>query len=361
MEGIFEVGKIDMILGAFRASDAWGDRGEIEFEVHAVVALALDGDAPEFLGFVVIFESGDLSGGSPGADEVGDGFFVDAEEAHGGAVFGGHIGDGGAIDHGERAGTWAVEFDELADHLGFAKDLGDVEDDIGGGDAFGDGADEVNADDFWGEEIDWLAEHPGFGFDAADAPTDDPEAVDHRGMGVSADEGIWVIDAIFFEDTFGEIFEIHLVDDADSWWDDAESFEGLLAPLEEHVAFTISFKFEVEIFFEGGGVAKEVDLDGVIDHEIDGDEGFDHFGVAAEASDGRAHGGEIDEEGDAGEVLEDDASDDEGDFDGSGGVGVPVGESADVFFADAFSVAIAEDAFEDDADANGEAGDATDA
>ena len=59
--------------------------------------------------------------------------------------------------------------------------------------------------------------------------------------------------------------------------------------------------------------------------------------------------------------MEDDARDDEGDFDGSGGVGVPVGESADVFFADAFSVAIAEDAFEDDADANGEAGDGADA
>ena len=105
MEGIFEVGKIDMILGAFGAGDAWGDRGEIEFEVHAVVALALDGDAPEFLGFVVIFESGDLGGGSTGADEVGDGFFVDAEESHSGAIFRGHIGDRGAIDHGERAGT----------------------------------------------------------------------------------------------------------------------------------------------------------------------------------------------------------------------------------------------------------------
>jgi hypothetical protein len=69
----------------------------------------------------------------------------------------------------------------------------------------------------------------------------------------------------------------------------------------------------------------------VVDDEVDGDEGLDHFRIAAHAVDGGAHGGEVDEEWDAGEVLEDDACDDEGDFEIAGGFGVVVCEVGDVF------------------------------
>jgi hypothetical protein len=60
-------------------------------------------------------------------------------------------------------------------------------------------AGEVDADDFGHEESDRLAEHAGFGLDAAHAPADDAEAVDHGGVGVGADEGVGVKDAVFFE------------------------------------------------------------------------------------------------------------------------------------------------------------------
>ena len=43
----------------------------------------------------------------------------------------------------------------------------------------------LHADDVGGEEIHRLAEHRGFGLDAADAPGDDAEAVDHRGVAES--------------------------------------------------------------------------------------------------------------------------------------------------------------------------------
>jgi hypothetical protein len=72
--------------------------------------------------------------------------------------------------------------------------------------------------------------------------------------------------------------------------------------------------------------------------------------------DGGTHGGKIDEERDAGEILEDDTGDDEGDFIFAGGFGAVVGEVGDVFFGDFEAVIIAEEGLENDPDGNGEFG-----
>jgi hypothetical protein len=87
-----------------------------------------------------------------------------------------------------RAG--AVELDELADDLRLAQQFGDEQHEVGGGDAGGEFAGEINADDFRDEEGDRLAEHAGLRLDAAHAPADDAEAVDHGGVRVGADEGV---------------------------------------------------------------------------------------------------------------------------------------------------------------------------
>jgi len=49
---------------------------------------------------------------------------------------------------------------------------------VGRGHAFAQRTREVHADDIGREKIDRLAEHARLGFDAADAPTDNAEAVD---------------------------------------------------------------------------------------------------------------------------------------------------------------------------------------
>ena len=85
------------------------------------------------------------------------------------------------------------------------------------------------------------------------------------------------------------------------------------------------------------------------------------FGILLQLRNRVAHGGEIDEERDAGEILQHDASDDEGNFIGNGRLGVPVGEGLDVVFADALSVEIAQHGLEDDADADGQFRDGPDA
>ena len=217
-------------MGTLGTGDGGDDGREVEGKVIGVVDIAFLRDTPHFLGLEVVLDSAAEFLGTAGAAEVVDGLVIDGEEAHGGAVFGGHVGDGGAVWEAEGLGSGAVELDEFPDDAVGAEDFGDAEGEVGGGDAFGEVAVEADADDFGNEEGDGLAEHSCFSFDAADAPTDDAEAVDHGGVGVGADEGVGVEDVVFIENSFGEILEVDLVDDADSWRDDAEGFEGLLAP-----------------------------------------------------------------------------------------------------------------------------------
>ncbi len=92
----------------------------------------------------------------------------------------------------------------------------------------------------------------------------------------------------------------------------------------------------------------------MVNDQINGNEWFDEFRVFAESGDGRAHGGEVNEQGDAREILKHDARDDERDLFGALGPGAPVGERSDVLLADLFAVVIPQHGFEDDADAHGQ-------
>ena len=125
-------------------------------------------------------------------------------------------------------------------------------------------------------------------------------------------------------------------------------------PLEEFVALAVALEFHFEIEREGLGVPEEIDLHGVIDDEVDGDEWLDDPGIFAESLDCTPHGGEIDEERDAGEVLKDDAGYDEGNLFLGGRSGFPIGKGADVLGVDLLAVTIPENTFEDDANADGE-------
>ena len=63
-----------------------------------------------------------------------------------------------------------------------------VEHQVGGGDAFAQLAGELEADHVGRQEIHRLAQHAGLGLDAAHAPADDADAVDHGGVAVGADQ-----------------------------------------------------------------------------------------------------------------------------------------------------------------------------
>ena len=97
----------------------------------------------------------------------------------------------------------------------------------------------------------------------------------------------------------------------------------------------------------GAGI---IDLDRVIDDQIDGNERFDHLGILAHGAHGGTHGGQIDEQGHAGEVLQHDACHHEGDFEVAWGLGVVVGEVGNVCRADLEAVVVAQERLKDDAD-----------
>jgi len=118
---------------------------------------------------------------------------IHREKAHGRAIFGGHVGNGGPIHHRERSCSGAVEFDKLADDFGFAQHFGDGEREVGGGDAFATMRRSSEPHHVGCEKINRLAQHAGLGFDATHAPTNNAEAVDHGGVGIGADERVGII------------------------------------------------------------------------------------------------------------------------------------------------------------------------
>ena len=75
-----------------------------------------------------------------------------------------------------------------------------------------------------------LAQHGGLGLDAADAPAEDAEAVDHRRVRVGADDRVGVGDAVALEDDARQVLEVDLVADAHARGHDAEAARRSSAP-----------------------------------------------------------------------------------------------------------------------------------
>ncbi len=127
---------------------------------------------------------------------------------------------------------------------------------------------EVHADDVRREEIHRLAEHAGLGLDAADAPADDADAVDHRGVAIGADQRVGIVDAVLPMHAARQILEVDLVHDADARRHDLEGVEGLHAPLHELVALAVALKFQLHVQIQRILGAVVIDLHRVVDHEI---------------------------------------------------------------------------------------------
>ena len=291
---VFACVERNAVLRALRPGHRRHDFGEVEFEAVGENRIGRLVGAEEALFFRVGFDEADVIFAAAGEAEVGERFGVDGEEAHRRAIFGRHIGDGGAVGEGEAREAGAVEFDEFSDDAFFAQHFRDGEDEVGGGGAFGQPSVEFESDDSGDQHRERLAEHGGFRFDAADAPAEDAEAVDHRGVRIGADERIGEGEprAIFLllENDAREIFEIDLVADARVWRDDFEILESFLAPAQEGVALDVALHFEVGVEEKCAGRAELVHLHGMIDDEFSGQQRIDFLWIAAELAHRVAHG-----------------------------------------------------------------------
>jgi hypothetical protein len=165
------------------------DRSELEVLAERRLVSA---SCQSFCSLGVRLDERELLVAAAGEAQVVDRHVVDREHRGRRAELGAHVADRGAVGQRHGCHALAVELDELADDAVLAQHLGDREHDVGRGDAGGDRAGELEADDLRDEHRDGLAEHRGLGLDAADAPAEHAEAVDHRGVRVGADARVGV-------------------------------------------------------------------------------------------------------------------------------------------------------------------------
>ena len=205
--------------------------------------------------------------GAAGRAEIVDRLFVDREKAHRRAVLRRHVGDRGAVSQRQLLCALAVKLDELPDHLGLAQHLGDSQRQVSRGDPLAQRAVEPNADDVRRQKVNRLPKHPGLGLDAADAPADDAQAVDHRRVRIGADERVRIMDAIrVAQHASREILKVHLMHDADARRHDLERVERLHAPLQKLITLAVARELQVEVLGHRIRRASEVDLHRVINH-----------------------------------------------------------------------------------------------
>ena len=152
--------------------------------------------------------------------------------------------------------------------------------------------------------------------------------------------------------TFGQILEVHLVNDADARRNELKRFERLLTPLQKLVAFAVALEFHFQIQLQRFGRAEKVNLHGVIDHEIYRHQRLDDFRIAVESLHCTSHRGKIDNQRHAGEILKNDARDHERNFFVGWLLGIPFRQRLDILAADFLVVTISQDGLEHDPNAD---------
>src|SRR3989440_3332460 len=360
LEGAGHVAQRDAILWAPGPGEARLYGREVEGEGIGIHRLGARGRVEQAVFLHVGLDQLHVLFGAARELEVAERLLVDRADARGGAVLWRQVADGGPVRHGQGRDPRPVELDELPDHALAAEQLCYGEHQVGRGGAFGELAGETEPDDLRDQHRHRLAQHGGLGFDAADAPPQHAQPVDHRGVRVGADQGIGVglrRRAFVREDNACQILEVHLVHDARVGGDDAEAPERLLRPAQQGVALAVTLELEIGVHLERRGRAELVHDHRVVDDELGGKQGVHRLGVAAPGLHRVAHGGEVHDGRHAGEVLHQDARRHERDLVVGSLPGIPARQLLAFFDAHRLTVLAAQQVLEQDAQRVREAGD----
>jgi hypothetical protein len=280
--------------------------------------------------------------------EVAERLGVDREDRAGRAELGRHVADRRAVRQRQVRDAGAVELDELRHHAVLAQHLRDGEHQVGRRGALGEVAVQLEADHPRDQHRHRLAEHRGLGLDAADAPAEHAEAVDHRRVGVGPDQRVRIQDPVVVEDHPREVLEVDLVHDAGVRRDDLELLEGLLAPLEQLVALGVALELQLGVLGERLVGAVVVDDHRVVDHQLGRHLRLDLRRVAAHLGHRVAHRREVHDARHPGEVLQHHAGGCEGDLVRRIGLRVPPRQRLDVLGADPDPVLVAQQVLQQD-------------
>ena len=242
--------------------------GEVEVD-DLRVRRGLVGVVPERVLLAVRLDERDPLGRAAGEPEIPQRLVVDGEEPARRAVLGRHVPDRRAIGERQRLEAVPEVLDELSDDARLPQDLRDGEHEVRRRRTLRQRAGQPEPDDLWHEHRDRLSEHRGLGLDAADAPAEDAEPVDHRRVRVRPHERVRERDPVALVDDTGEELEVDLVDDPRAGRDDREVVECALTPAQECVALAIPLELELRVPEDRAAGRELVDLHRVVDHELD--------------------------------------------------------------------------------------------
>ncbi len=170
------------VLRPLRPGEGGFDRRQVEFNDIGVIGRRRAIDAPQSLRLGVGFDQRNLIRRAAGELEVANGFLIDGEDRAGRTELRRHIGDGRPVGERQSLEAVAEELHEFIHDALLAKDLGDRQHEVGRRGARGQAARELEPDHLRDQHGHRLAQHGCFGLDAAHAPTEDPEPIDHGRM-----------------------------------------------------------------------------------------------------------------------------------------------------------------------------------
>ncbi|CAB4651787.1 unannotated protein [freshwater metagenome] len=144
------------------------------------------------------------------------------------------------------------------------------------------------------------------------------------------------------------------MDNAGTGWHHLEVVKSGLSPTQELVALTVSFILNIDVACEGIWLPKKVGDDRVVDNKLGWREGVDLARIAAQINNCLAHSCQVNDAGNASEILQHHAGWGELDFCGWLRVGIPTAERADLVLGDVGTVFGAQQVLQQHFEAEGE-------
>src|SRR5690606_24948119 len=180
------------VLRALGPGDAWLHAAKDQFQPVAVLRRLCTLVAPDALFLRVCLDQADLRGFASRELEIANGFAVDREDRAGAAELRRHVAKGGPIRKWQIREPVAEKFDELADGTFPAQHFRHGKHEVGSGSALPQSAAQLEAENLRYQQRDRLAQHRGFGLDAANTPAQYPKPVNHGGVRVRAHQRIGI-------------------------------------------------------------------------------------------------------------------------------------------------------------------------
>ncbi len=318
IEVFFHVRELDAVLWTFRSCQARYNRSQIQLDHICKFRINSICCAEHVLCFIVCFYEFNLFVCTACTPEICERFSINREEADGSAVFWSHVCYGRTVSQTDIGQTRAIEFNELADNAFLAEHLSYGQGQVCRRSAFRQTAGQLEADNIRRYEIKRLSQHAGFRLNAADTPSHNTEAVDHRRMGVSTYEGIREDESFAINGLRscyrGQVLQVNLVNDTCSRRHSAEIIKCGLGPAKEAVALFVALEFYLHVIFESLFGTESIYHYGVVDNEIDGYERVDSLRIAACFLNRITHSCKVYYNRNSSKVLEDDTGRNEWNF-----------------------------------------------